>query len=77
MTGRSRILIAGLLVVRVPLLEAPAAGDDGKKDAKKPPPTGKTPTELPRIPAPDPAAAQVAPVFRVAVAVVYGREDDR
>ena len=66
MPNRSRGLFAAIafaLVISVP----GRAGDEGKEKAR--PLTGRTPADLPRVPAPDPRAAQVPPGFSVAVAV--------
>jgi glucose/arabinose dehydrogenase len=53
------------LAAALAICTSPAGGDDDKKL----PLTGKTPTELPRIPAPDPKAAQLPPGFAVVAAV--------
>lgn len=65
---KSRTAAALVLAVVLAAVTSLAAGGEDEK-AKKPPLTGKTPTELPKIPPPDPKAALLPPGFVAEVVV--------
>ena len=66
-TSRFALGVA-LLIAGSAVTVSPAAGG-GDEKPRKLPLTGPTPTELPRIPVPDPKAAQLPPGFAAVVAV--------
>lgn len=60
------VVAVGSLALALTIVTRPAVGDEPEKP-KGLPMTGKTPTDLPRIPAPDARAAQLPPGFVAAV----------
>lgn len=61
--GTLRATALALTALLAPL----AAGEPGPQESKPPPLTDRTPTELPKIPPPDPKAASVPAGFAVEV----------